>query len=112
VAANHLYGMQKLPVNLLCKTIHHLINRERKFEPESIHLFFSAETHIVYAYHIDNSLGTVPREVSRHLDPITVREDRGNQRDALICGEVFAGQFFPGWRVWAICGQLTGLVMG
>ena len=52
-------------------------------------------------YHVDKGLAVIPREVSNHLNLNVVREDRCDQRDALICGESTAGQPFPGWKFTA-----------
>ena len=55
----------------------------------------SAETYLIY--NVDESLGIIPREVSDHLNLITIREDCRDQRDALVCGEGVTDQLFPSW---------------
>jgi len=75
VVADAVYCIQKLPADLWCETIHHLV------------------------HHIDKSLGVVQREVSGYLGLIIVREDRGNKRDTFRRSERLIEQSFPCWRV-------------
>ena len=57
------------------------------------------DTHIVY--HIDKGLSIISREISDHVDAITVREDGHYQSDAFLCGKRIADQPFPDWDVTA-----------
>jgi len=72
---------------------------DRGRKSETIHQSLGIDTHLVYVYHIDEGLGVIPRKVSGCLNPITVREDCSNQRDALARGEGISDQSFPDRRV-------------
>jgi len=60
----------------------------------------SVDAHLVHR--INESLGIVSREISDHLNLITIGEDGCQQRDALVCGKGVADQLFPGWRVTTV----------
>ena len=55
------------------------------------------DAHLVHR--INESLGIISREMSNHLNLITVGEDGRQQRGALVRGKGVADQLFPGWRV-------------
>jgi hypothetical protein len=48
-------------------------------------------------HYIDKGMGVVSGEMPVHIDPVIIREDRRDQRDALGRGEGMADQTFPGW---------------
>ena len=62
---------------------------------------FSGERNVntCLVYHINKSLRIVSREIFKHLDLITIREDDLYQIDALIRGKDMSDQLFPGRKV-------------
>lgn len=56
------------------------------------------EAYLIYC--IDKDPGTVFREAPDHLDPIAIREDGRDQRDASFYGGGIFDQALPEWRIW------------
>lgn len=50
-----------------------------------------------FIHHIDKVLSIIPRKMLHHLNLISVRKNRCDQRDAFMCGDCLADKPFPGW---------------